>query len=605
MEQATNQFTKGLQMDTHPMVQGNDTLTDCLNGTLITMNGDEVILQNDMGNRRVDQAFLPAGYEPIGMKEYGGIIYVVAYNPITNKSQIGSFPSPQRRYISDDSDDVTFDPVLSNNTSPFNRYDLISDLIYVITSDTYLIKLKNKPLCPGDKFLTTIDSDYSGYLSNWNQYNSSNNTLNKKNKLYTLSYGVLNSYNQFVDITKNLIRWDQTNNNNIINNIIIANSGNTELKLNSGYFLPVGNNGIDINIDNLQTLSDKELEEARLQLEMNTYSGKLVGYPYIKVKLNHPVSFSYSHKGKIVKKAIDDNTAEDVGKLTIIGTIKYNCPIETPIFNDNTITENIDNSDKNIFMLFQKNEISNNINQYINPLIYQMYDGGGNIIPIWDDSNVNVVNGISHSPRSQPISQNSMNQESYNCYQPTLLNIDSASVVQDETYDEFSNLYSITVKKTYDISPSKQFDGFIGIPVSDTYNNYIVGSLIQPISINPILFGTNELYLNAFGWKKDKTGDLYIRYQIENYLYDDVEIYEIQIGLKDLTGEYIIEGQHNNQPYNYNYSNNFLYYTLPDLSISGVKLELANLIDRHYYEVEFRYKTKSNNIISSFFDSKQ
>jgi len=41
-------------MDTHPMVQGNDTLTDCLNGTLITMNGDEVILQNDMGNRRVD-----------------------------------------------------------------------------------------------------------------------------------------------------------------------------------------------------------------------------------------------------------------------------------------------------------------------------------------------------------------------------------------------------------------------------------------------------------------------------------------------------------------------------------------------------------------------
>jgi hypothetical protein len=31
-------------MDTNPMVQGNDTLTDCLNGTLITMNGNEVIL---------------------------------------------------------------------------------------------------------------------------------------------------------------------------------------------------------------------------------------------------------------------------------------------------------------------------------------------------------------------------------------------------------------------------------------------------------------------------------------------------------------------------------------------------------------------------------
>jgi len=49
-----------------------------------------------MGNRRVDHAFLPAGYEPVGIKEYGGVIYVASYNPITNRSQIGSFPSPER-----------------------------------------------------------------------------------------------------------------------------------------------------------------------------------------------------------------------------------------------------------------------------------------------------------------------------------------------------------------------------------------------------------------------------------------------------------------------------------------------------------------------------
>ena len=96
MEQAANQFAKGLQLDTHPMVQGNDTMSDCLNGTFVTMNGDEVILQNDMGNRKVDNAFLPAGYEPVGIKEYGGIIYLALYNPITNKSQLGSFPSPER-----------------------------------------------------------------------------------------------------------------------------------------------------------------------------------------------------------------------------------------------------------------------------------------------------------------------------------------------------------------------------------------------------------------------------------------------------------------------------------------------------------------------------
>jgi len=55
-----------------------------------------------MGNRRVDNAFLPAGYEPVGIKEYGGIIYIAAYNPITNKSQIGSFPSPERKISPDD-----------------------------------------------------------------------------------------------------------------------------------------------------------------------------------------------------------------------------------------------------------------------------------------------------------------------------------------------------------------------------------------------------------------------------------------------------------------------------------------------------------------------
>ena len=98
MEQVTNTISKGLQLDVNPMVQSNDSLSDCLNGTIVTMNGNEVILQNDMGNRRIDNAFLPAGYQPVGMKEYGGIIYVAAYNPITNKSQIGSFPSPQKKF---------------------------------------------------------------------------------------------------------------------------------------------------------------------------------------------------------------------------------------------------------------------------------------------------------------------------------------------------------------------------------------------------------------------------------------------------------------------------------------------------------------------------
>jgi len=50
---------------------------------------------------------------------------------------------------------------------------------------------------------------------------------------------------------------------------------------------------------------------------MNTYAGKLIGYPYLKVTINHPTSFSYSYKGYI-----DNNKL----KLTITGTVIYNCP---------------------------------------------------------------------------------------------------------------------------------------------------------------------------------------------------------------------------------------------------------------------------------------
>ena len=78
---------------------------------MITMNGNELVLQNDMGNGKVESAHLPAGYVPVGMTEFGGIIYVASHNPLTGQSQIGSFPSPERNISSDEeshSADKTF-----------------------------------------------------------------------------------------------------------------------------------------------------------------------------------------------------------------------------------------------------------------------------------------------------------------------------------------------------------------------------------------------------------------------------------------------------------------------------------------------------------------
>ena len=99
-QQEANQFDKGLSLDTNPIAMDNHTLSGALNATMITMNGNELVLQNDMGNAKVESAYLPSGFVPVGMQEFGGIVYVASYNPFTKESQIGSFPSPERNISS-------------------------------------------------------------------------------------------------------------------------------------------------------------------------------------------------------------------------------------------------------------------------------------------------------------------------------------------------------------------------------------------------------------------------------------------------------------------------------------------------------------------------
>ena len=73
-------------MDFAPENTQATCLTNALNATFLTYNGNEMTLQNDMGNGRVETAFLPEGYMPVGTCEFGGIIYIVSYNPLLNKS---------------------------------------------------------------------------------------------------------------------------------------------------------------------------------------------------------------------------------------------------------------------------------------------------------------------------------------------------------------------------------------------------------------------------------------------------------------------------------------------------------------------------------------
>jgi hypothetical protein len=52
MKQTTvNEFKDGLNLDLHPLVTPKTVLTDNINGTFITYNGNEFCLQNDRGNK--------------------------------------------------------------------------------------------------------------------------------------------------------------------------------------------------------------------------------------------------------------------------------------------------------------------------------------------------------------------------------------------------------------------------------------------------------------------------------------------------------------------------------------------------------------------------
>lgn len=92
---ATNSFTDGLNLDLHPLVTPKTVLTDNINGTFITYNGNEFCLQNDRGNKYVSS--LTPGYTPIGIKEHNGVLYIVSVNG--NVTEIGTFPSPEYENI--------------------------------------------------------------------------------------------------------------------------------------------------------------------------------------------------------------------------------------------------------------------------------------------------------------------------------------------------------------------------------------------------------------------------------------------------------------------------------------------------------------------------
>lgn len=149
MQNTSNTFLKGLNSDMHPLTTSQQEYVDALNATLITYNGNEQMLQNDMGNTKIQDAKtgnimgLREGFIPLGIKEHGGIMFIASINK-DGEGEIGTIPSPVIKY---------------------NQYKNFETQTY--TCDNYnktsinkseLFKLIDDKINTGEKFLVVLDT---------------------------------------------------------------------------------------------------------------------------------------------------------------------------------------------------------------------------------------------------------------------------------------------------------------------------------------------------------------------------------------------------------------------------------------------------------------
>lgn len=338
--QAQNTFNEGMVLDNHPLMTPNTVLTDALNATLVTMNGNEMVLQNDMGNARVENAKLPPGYIPIGMKEYGGIIYIACYNPLTNKGQIGCFPSPQRQKTATQISEITptfkFPDVTYIKEENGEKWYKINSLLTKCE-----IFPKGTIIRSGDKFsvglpiasmfgTNNIDSTGEHYISN---YDNVENGLVKTpmNRMYTFGVATLDNNGQLRDITNQLKRYKGGQ------QVQFSNIDSDLYKFNCGYWQN------EMSTEDKDGLVSSELmNQTSVQSKLNTYNSKLFGRLFLYAKYNaidsvdiSIVGYKKSEITNDIKNPIyfnpkyDDKNIIKIDSpivLFIYANYKYNCP---------------------------------------------------------------------------------------------------------------------------------------------------------------------------------------------------------------------------------------------------------------------------------------
>lgn len=279
-QETTNTFNKGLLMDLNPLMTPNNVLTNCLNGTYITFNGNEIMLQNDMGNGKIERAKLPAGYIPIGIKEYGGIIYVVSYNPFTKVGQVGSFPSPEIDFVGSD---------LENNIVTISDKDFFDQDNHVLTTTISKVCINNQDIIKvGDLYQVSIidkNTDINNILKIVNDIKNLNSSTNIKDgrKILNIRLAVVGSNNTLNYLTlehNDPYYEDEVALSNLLGDYILPIVRSWETDLSDYEVYTFGENSKLFVIAELESLDSMDLEIETNSLTEYIYDFKVKIQPH-------------------------------------------------------------------------------------------------------------------------------------------------------------------------------------------------------------------------------------------------------------------------------------------------------------------------------------
>lgn len=517
--QAQNTFNEGMVLDNHPLMTPNTVLTDALNATLVTMNGNEMVLQNDMGNARVENAKLPPGYIPIGMKEYGGIIYIACYNPLTNKGQIGCFPSPQRQKTATQISEITptfkFPDVTYIKEENDEEWYKINSLLTKCE-----IFPKGTIIRSGDKFSVglpissmfgtdNIDSTGENFISN---YDNVENGLVKTpmNRMYTFGVATLDNNGQLRDITSQLKRYKGGQ------QVQFSNIDSDLYKFNCGYWQN------EMSTEDKDGLVSSELmDQTNVQSKLNTYNSKLFGRLFLYAKYNTVQSIEVSVIGY---KKLDDNNTINNPIYTGHTDSDYS-DVELPLIQNQKYLQ----IDSKILLLIYVNYKYNcpdgskslNSKNLVEPLEgYKYY---------FDKSNQNIIRGIqfiinNNSIYNLPFSIPNDYNKNYNLGYGYPL------------YDKITNIYSFSQVYTLPLNTTDKIS-WTAYPVTYFYDNGLKFGEIPDESVsgelNPDNINSGKMKLNA--WRYYVNNDrVLLTWGFESYPRENDVISEVSFSFYDV-----------------------------------------------------------------------